>query len=205
MLTKLGTLLWIPYLLVGQGQQFKNYLPPSARSGISKIATVDSVGPDVIYATSDGVPVTLRLGPNAVVWKGRDYHDFSPVHAGDQIAASGTKERNGTIIISRLWDNIIHLSGTIARIDNPLQFEIQVSPSSTDKALKKPTIVTYNKETQFSDSDRGDLQIARSVDVIGLKLNQGHVQASKIIVYIGKRPARMPADAHILPPTPEHK
>lgn len=59
--------------------------------------------------------------------------------------------------------------------------------------------IVIDSHTRFEDSAREDLRPGRDVDVIGTK-DGSAVRATRVIVYEGNRPVRMPAGTRIIEP-----
>ncbi len=59
--------------------------------------------------------------------------------------------------------------------------------------------IKLNSKTKFQDSAREDLRVGRTVDILGRETSAG-VQATRVIVYEGYSPVRMPAGARVLAP-----
>lgn len=53
--------------------------------------------------------------------------------------------------------------------------------------------ITLNANTKFEMSARPDLQVGRTVDILGHKTTGSNVQATRIIVYEKNAPVRLPA------------
>lgn len=60
--------------------------------------------------------------------------------------------------------------------------------------------ITFNSKTKFEESTRDDLRVGRTVDILGLETASAGVQATRIIVYEGNHPIRMPAGARVITP-----
>jgi Domain of unknown function (DUF5666) len=58
--------------------------------------------------------------------------------------------------------------------------------------------ITFNSNTKFEGSARQDLRVGRTVDIIGRETTDSSVQATRIIVYEGNAPVRIPAGARVL-------
>jgi len=60
--------------------------------------------------------------------------------------------------------------------------------------------ITVNSKTKFEGSTRQDLRVGRTVEIIGRETTVSGVQATRIIVYEGNHPVRMPAGARVIAP-----
>jgi hypothetical protein len=70
---------------------------------------------------------------------------------------------------------------------------------------KERKTIYIDADTVFEAIAKEDLMIGQGVQVVGLDLKEGKVQASRLTVYEGKRPVRMPKDAKVLTATgPRH-
>jgi len=57
--------------------------------------------------------------------------------------------------------------------------------------------ITFTSKTRFEGSAREDLRVGRTVDILGIETAKSGVQATRVIVYEGNRPVRMPAGARV--------
>ena len=60
--------------------------------------------------------------------------------------------------------------------------------------------IAFNSKTKFEESAREDLRVGRIVDILGLETAISGVQATRVIVYEGNRPVRMPAGIRVIAP-----
>jgi hypothetical protein len=60
--------------------------------------------------------------------------------------------------------------------------------------------VTFNSATKFEGSERQDLRVGRTGDIIGIDTTRSGVRATRVIVYEGNAPARMPSGARVMAP-----
>ena len=58
--------------------------------------------------------------------------------------------------------------------------------------------ITFDSKTKFEGSARQDLQVGRTADIIGLETTSSRVHATRVIVYEGNAPVRMPANARVM-------
>ncbi len=193
-------LLLCPPLLLACGQaSIETITAERAGDHVTKIGTVTQVASrSVIRTTADGQSLVLKLSPHVLVWKGRDYRDFSPIRVGDEIMVTGDIDKDGNIAVSKLWDSIVHLAGTIVRFSGS---EIYIETLLTESHPKQTILISIDENTRFFDSDSVDLRAGRGIDVIGVQVSKKRVQASKVVIYIGDRPARLGPQVPILPPT----
>jgi hypothetical protein len=191
-------LFYAPLLIAPSQEPPKNIVRSQSGTHVSKIGTITRVDSRVVHAITDGQSLVLKLAPNATVWKGRDYHDFSAIRVGDEVMVTGEVDKDGNIAVSKLWDNIIHLAGSIVRVNGP---SVEMETAATETHPEEKVVISVDENTRFVDSDRADLEAGRGMDVVAVRITKGQVQESKITVYIGNSPARPGSQLPVLPPT----
>lgn len=60
--------------------------------------------------------------------------------------------------------------------------------------------ITVNSKTKFEESAREDLRVGRTVDILGVETTTSRLHATRVIIYDGNRPVRMPAGARVIAP-----
>ena len=101
-----------------------------------------------------------------------------------------------------VWLNIVNFFGVITKIDGGDRFEMLTNPNADPQSayVKEKMIVQVDSATLFNDSAKEDLQTGREVQMVGLDLKNGMIQAARLTVYEGNRPVRM-KNGTILPVT----
>ena len=106
-------------------------------------------------------------------------------------------------LTATLWaqPRLEHVWGRISAI-NKSGFEVDqnfnADPQSGYRRGKRQ--ITVDSKTKFEESARQDLRVGRAVDIIGRETTDGDVHATRIIVYEGNAPVRMPAGARVIAP-----
>ena len=158
--------------------------PVESRSGM-----VVSVDGDRIIVSGGGGGFTLKLTDSVRIWKGEDGALPGAIQLGDDLAMRGEIDADGTFVPSEIWVNITALDGVIRKIDGPV---VKVDVVRND-SVRQTKLVRVSKKT-MSDTDapfeRKQLKVGRVMRVIGLALNDGSVQASRITVYLDGKPLR---------------
>jgi hypothetical protein len=174
--------------------------PVSGQPPISIIGTVVSVSANVIYVRTGTQSVTLSSDAHTEVWKGKVFHDLSPVVVGDNVIARYRTEGSGKLVTQAMWLNIVNFFGVITKIADD-GFEMFTNPNADPKsAYKKETKnVSVDADTVFEASAKDDLKSGRGVQVVGLDLRGGRILATRLTVYEGSRPVRMGNARVILP------
>lgn len=161
---------------------------------------VTDVSPPAFSIRMNNTPMTLQSGRELTVWKGSLFHDLSPLRVGDHIYARYYYDQAGRPIVTKIWDNIVSLSGVINNVGNR-RFTVFTNPGMRQPSAyrQENKIVEYNASTIFQDSLPSDIKVSRDVLVIGLSTPNGKVLATRVTVYEGNRPVRMGQDASIMP------
>jgi len=165
------------------------------------IAVVENISGNAIHARTSTESITIHSDARTEVWKGKTFHDLSPLKSGDDISARCRRDSSGKLIAISIWANITNFFGVIVRTTGD-RFEAQMNPNADPRSAypKGKKIVLVDSDTIFESSAKEDLMAGRGVQVIGLDLKNGSVQATRVTVYEGKRPVRMGA-GEIMPRT----
>jgi Domain of unknown function (DUF5666) len=102
-------------------------------------------------------------------------------------------------VLAQPW--LEHVWGRISAI-NKSGFEVDqnfnADPQSGYRRGKRQ--ITFDSKTKFEESAPQDLRVGRTVDIIGRETTDGDVHATRITVYEGNAPVRMPAGARVTTP-----
>jgi hypothetical protein len=173
---------------------------PTAHLDVPVIGTVRQISGDVISVDSDGKIVEITVDRNAEIWKGKMFHDLSPVQIGDDLSARCRATASGKLVCEAIWLNIVNCFAVITRVHNN-DFEVLTNPDADPQSayVKETKIVQVDSDTLFNDSAKDDLKPGRNVQVIGLDLKNGMIRATRVTVYEGKRPVRMKSGTILAP------
>jgi hypothetical protein len=166
---------------------------------VSIVGTVQSVSGNTVYINSSGGGpnglVALSTDARTEVWKGREFHDLSPVTAGDRVAARYHADASGNPVIDAMWLNISNISAVITKVTGNT-FEVLTNPNADPQSAyrKENKTIEVDVDTTFESSAQEDLIPGRNVQVVGLELGNGAIQATRVTVYDKNRPVRMRSD-----------
>jgi hypothetical protein len=166
----------------------------------SIVGTVESISGNVIYVKTGTQLVAVSVDNSTDVWKGKVFHDLSPVVVGDGITGRYRTEASGKLVAEGLWLNIVNFSGVITKITED-GFEMFTNPNADPASAyrKENRSVSVDVDTVFELSARDDLQRGREVHLVGLDLREARILATLVSVYEGNRPVRMGGAKIILP------
>jgi len=135
------------------------------------------------------------------IWRGKDYHDFSVLHIGDEVWVTYSIDGASRQVVINLYANIAKVEGRITHVGgNGFQADenYRAPPeSSYRRGLRQ---IVYDSGTEWEHSLPGDLKVGRDVFIMGLKLPSGELQATRITVYEDKRPVRMKPGTRVVDP-----
>lgn len=155
----------------------------------NRIEVNNSAGTHVLYsdATSN-------------IWRGKDYHDFSVLQVGDEVDIRYRNDAPSGAVVIDLWANIDKVEGRIMRVGRDgFQVDENYSADPSSGYRRGLREIVYDSGTQWEDSLAEDLKAGRDVFVIGLKLPNGKLEATRVIVYEGLKPVRMKPSRIITP------
>ena len=95
---------------------------------------------------------------------------------------------------THIWGRITSVSGNTFGVDQ----NFNADPKSAYRRQQRQII--FDAKTRFESSAPQDLRTGRTVDIIALKLAGSEAQATRITVYEGNKPTRMPAGARVMAP-----
>lgn len=177
-----------------------------AQSSSSLVGKAVGVTGNQLVVQTDGRSVLLYAGPQSQIWRGTTGSSLAVIRPGDDVTVRYRQDSSGRLVIENLSANIVHVWGRIRSVAAG-QFEVEQNfnadpQSSYRRGLRQ---IAFDANTQFEASAPADLLAGRTVDIIGLKTSGSAVQATRIIVYEGNRPVRMPAGAAIASPNGRFK
>lgn len=95
--------------------------------------------------------------------------------------------------------SITHVWGRITAVaEGKIQIEQNFNADPQSAYRRGKLQISFNSKTMFEESARQNLRVGRTVDVIGRKATDAGVQATRIIVYEGNAPVRMPGGASVI-------
>jgi hypothetical protein len=164
---------------------------------VSLMGTAKTITRDQIVLET-GARTTLLYADNLTkVWRGQSGNMLTVVQPGDEIVVQYRQDSNRPVIVD-LYANITHVSGRISAVTQG-GFEVDqnfnADPQSAYKRGRRT--IAFTSDTEFVGSVPQDLQVGRTVEIVGLKTDST-VQATRVTVYEGNAPVRMPAGARVI-------
>ena len=156
------------------------------------VGTVESVSGNLIHVKSGEQLLTIHVDDHTETWKGKMFHDLSPLQIGDDILSRCRKDASGKLVAEAIWINIVNFFGVIKNVNGDT-FEVFTNPNADPQSAYKmeKKSVRFNADTIFLSSEKSDLKVDREVQTIGLDLRNGIVKATRVTIYEGKRPVRL--------------
>jgi len=162
---------------------------------------VVSVEGQTIHATSGPqgtlTNLTITLASGGKVWKKTSRNDFSAIRVGDEIWVRGYRTALGELAATEIYANITRFEGVITNVTaNGYEVEVH-NVEGTPVGRKIVTVDAGTVTGRDLPLSMKDVQKGRFVETIGLKLPDGRVAATRVIVSVNGRPVDMPPDAII--------
>jgi hypothetical protein len=173
---------------------------PAQTQLVSLVGTARTITRNEIVVQT-GAGATLLYADNETkVWRGQSGNVLTVVRPGDEVLVRYRQDSNRLVIVG-LYANITHVWGRITVVTKD-GFEVDqnfnADPQSGYRRGKRQ--ITLSSDTKFEERARQDLRAGRMVDIIGLETTDPGVQATRVIVYEGNAPVRMPAGARVIAP-----
>jgi hypothetical protein len=175
--------------------------PQSVNPIIPVIGTVKGISGNAILVDGGAQVTTVVADERTEIWKGKTFHNLSPLQIGDDLSARCRADASGRLVAEVIWLNIVNFFGVITKVDGG-GFEMLTNPNADPQSayVKKQLKATVDADTLFEASAKEDLKLGRGVQMVGLDLKNGTVMATRLTVYEGNRPVRM-GSGRVLPPT----
>ena len=162
---------------------------------------VSAAADRITVESAPGATTVLYTDSESHIWRGQTGNSLSAIRPGDEVSVRYRLDAHGRRTIVDLWANIEHIWGRIARVGSG-EFEVDQNYDADPQSAYKRQLrqVSFDADTQFQGSAPEDLRPGRDVDVIGLDLGSPRVRATRVIVYEGKAPVRLPPGARVIAP-----
>jgi Domain of unknown function (DUF5666) len=127
--------------------------------------------------------MTITLATGARIWKKTTSQDFSAVRVGDEISVRGHRVSQGELVATQVYVNITRITGRITNV-NGNEFEVDIFDVSGKRRGETTTVIVDAQTVTGRDVSlsMSDLQKGRYVEIIGLKLPDGKIAATRVDV-----------------------
>jgi len=145
--------------------------------------TVEKIAPNLLAVKAYNGTFTLRLSGTSEVWKGK-YDRNAIIDVGDRVEAWGQPQPGNNLDVERMWVNIVNLVGPISNVADNASTVALTCRDRHRGSLK----VTIDQETLISNGTQEvrytqgalSLQEGKQLQIIGLKLKDGSVRATRV-------------------------
>jgi uncharacterized protein DUF5666 len=152
-----------------------------SRSGIA--IAIDG---DKIYVSTDSGPLTVKPKPSTRIWKGEYSSKIDVIRPGDDLAMRGVVGPDGSFVPSDIWVNITVLDGVVKSIEGTT-IEVDAIRNDSVSETKTVKLTDGTLSSQNIPLKKEVVQVGRIVQVIGLALEDGSIQATRVRVYVNGR------------------
>jgi hypothetical protein len=166
----------------------------------SLIGTARTITRDQIVVQTGTGTTLLYADDETKIWRGQSSNVLTVVRPGDKVLVRYRQDSARPVIVD-LYTNITHVWGRISSVTKAgfdVDQNFNADPQSGYRRGKRQ--ITLNSDTEFEESARQDLQVGRTVDIVGLETTDSGVQATRVTVYDGNAPVRMPTGARVIAP-----
>src|SRR5712692_4406236 len=174
---------------------------PSSTSVVqSKSGIVVAVDRDRVYVNSSSGPLTVKTKPSTRIWKGEFGVNVDAIRPGDDLAMRGVIDVDGSFVPSEIWVNITILDGVVKSVSGNV---VVVDVIRNDSVSQTRSVKLSDKTLSSQDVPlrKEQVQVGRVVQVIGLALEDGTIQATRVRVYVNGRLIDSTGSKHVNPVT----
>ena len=138
-------------------------------------------GTTLAVDTAAGMRPVSLVG--ARIWK-RVGAARAQLQAGDFLYARGVAMRDGLLLVTDLWANIVNVSGIIDTVVSSTTFVMQWAPFGVVSDSAQTTTVTMDGGTVLNDgaAPPRSLRVGAPVQVVGTALDEASILASRVFV-----------------------
>jgi hypothetical protein len=156
---------------------------PSNHLIISVVGTVKGISGNTIVVDSGAKVTAVIADKRTEIWKGKTFHNLSPIQIGDDFSARCRADASGKLVAGVIWLNIVNFFGVITKVDGD-GFEMLTNPNADPQSayVKKKLKVSVDADTLFDASAKEDLKPGRDVQMVGLDLKDGNIRATRLTV-----------------------
>jgi hypothetical protein len=125
---------------------------------------------------------TFQLDRNSRIWRGY-FVDLHQLHLRDEIDLSYRVSASGAAIATEVWANIDRWAGTITKV---LAGQIRIAVTDDDSGPISQATIFFDKYSVFNEGTPKDFQVGNFLEVVGLKLSQNRMEASRVLHMLGR-------------------
>ena len=151
------------------------------------IGSIDRIADGEIAVRTPRGSFTIHAVDRTETVKDKTYRGFSPLKPGDEISARCETDGPGKLRALKIWANVITFSATVKYVNGD-DIEVVTIPTSAS-GREEHRIVHLHLDTAFSTRKR-DLVERQEIQVVGLEVDNGTVDAARISVYNTDLPVR---------------
>jgi hypothetical protein len=144
------------------------------------IGNIDKItGSDITVKTPRG-SFTIHAGDRTETVKDKTYRGFAPLKLGDEISARCEGNGPGKLRTVKVWANVVTFSATVRHVNGDA-IEVVTIPNA-NYGREEHRIVHLHRDTAFS-TRKWDLSEGQEIQVVGLDVENGTVDAARITIY----------------------
>jgi hypothetical protein len=144
------------------------------------IGSIDRINASDITVKTPRGSFTISAGDRTETVKDKTYRGFASLKLGDEISARCEANGPGKLRAVKVWAKVVTFSATIKYINGD-DIEVVTIPTS-GSGREEHRIVHLHRDTAFS-TRRNDLPEGQDVQVVGLEVENGTVDAARITIY----------------------
>ena len=132
----------------------------------------------------DGFVRRVAISPSITLWKGRDYQGIDALRPGDRLDIKLGLDSQSREVATFIWANMVRVEGVVGlrAARNWVQVHPLI-PYSIGQVSEQPILTRVDGTTDFLAGARPeDLQQGRPVIVIGERLSNGRLRATRILL-----------------------
>ena len=149
------------------------------------IGTVSKITGNSISVKTPGGSFVITADDHTETVKDKIYHDLSPLKIGDEVSVR-CHYPTGKPVAVKIFANVLTFSATVKYVNGD-DIEVVTIPNA-DYHREEHRIVHFYPDTAFG-TNRQDITEGRNLQIVGLDVGNGAIDASRVALYNTDVPA----------------
>lgn len=173
------------WIALAMGAGLVGVLLPQSHTNIQSIVQCKllSLQGSTLHCSAEGRSHVLPLAAGVRVWKGKEHGDTDSLRNGDLLDIRLEPTRDGNHVATYIWANLVKYEGLIGSSAGNRVELFPFSPRTASTSNSSPVVFVLDNDTEFARGRTpADLEPKRPAIMVGLLLDNGTVQATRIIL-----------------------
>ena len=156
----------------------------------SVVGTIEKVSSREVQVNVGAQSLAFRIGSDTKVWKGRIYNDLAVLKVGDEVSVHAVEDAAGALAARSISVQKITIRAFVRKVDRASSTIVAAPETDSTRTGEASSRVVHYFPNTASFADLKGLAVGHEVLVVGLTLQNGDVDATRVTVYNTDLPMR---------------